>query len=85
MNPRYLALYVLICDALLVTVGLPLERYALRAAAAPQYGPPLILALLAVNVLLLAIVLGAAVASAVLACRVSLTAARSLRRRSTRR
>jgi hypothetical protein len=79
IRSRYLAGYVIASDVLLLAFALPLQRYALEAAASPASGAALILGLLALNVLLLVAIGAAAVASCSLGARV---AARVFRRRS---
>lgn len=54
--------YVAAGDAVLVLVGLPLQRYALRVALHEPRNTTLILALLAANVALLIVILTAALA-----------------------
>lgn len=72
LRTRHLAGYVVAADVLLLIVVLPLQRFALQVAASPESGKPLIAALLAVNVLLLAAMIGAALASCGLTVRVAL-------------
>lgn len=81
ISGRYVVAYVVACDVLLVFFALPFERYALAAAAAPETGAPLILALLILNVLLLVTIVAAALASCGLTARFALGAASALRRK----
>lgn len=66
---RLLLALVVLGDAFLIAVFLPLERYAIAAAADPSSSILLILALLAANLLLLCMVLAMMAASTALAAR----------------
>lgn len=63
IRSRYLAGYVIAVDVVLLTVIVPLERYAVVVAASPSSSALLILALLIVNVLLLFGLIATALAS----------------------
>lgn len=81
IRSRYLAGYVIGSDVLLPAFALPLQRYALEAAASPATSAPLILGLLALNGLLLVAIGMAAAASCGLGVRLAIKGVRVFRRR----
>lgn len=84
LSSRALVVYLVVSDAAMVAGGAWLERFSLSAAADPKTSALLILVLLAANVALLALLLGAVGASTIGVARLAQTIARLLNDRSRR-